>query len=146
MNIILRRLGIIMMLMCYVILGACNEIYPSKSKLLSRRRRYVAFPEGSSFSCAGCMTVGLIGQPAPSTAPGTFTFGLNWAIAYELPNATETTAFYTQKYKYKKPVHQRRSRRELYEKIETILDRLVDTCLHHWALSTHQLHVSGMST
>ncbi|KOB73133.1 Uncharacterized protein OBRU01_11204 [Operophtera brumata] len=53
------------------------------------------------------MTVGLIGQPAPTSSPGTFTFGLNWAIAYELPNVTETAAFYTSK-KLKKQLQQRR--------------------------------------
>ncbi|XP_045776055.1 uncharacterized protein LOC123874609 [Maniola jurtina] len=92
-------------------------------KILSRKKRYVAFPEGSSFSCAGCMTVGLIGQPAPTTAPGTFTFGMNWGIAYELPNNTETALFYRSK-KHKKPVVMRRSRRELYEKLEIILDNM----------------------
>lgn len=74
------------------------------------------------FQVAGCMTVGLIGQPAPTSSPGTFTFGLNWAIAYELPNVTETAAFYSTK-KLKKPVQQRRSRRELYGKMESILDK-----------------------
>ncbi|CAG4940020.1 unnamed protein product [Parnassius apollo] len=68
------------------------------------------------------MTVGLIGQPAPSSSPGTFTFGMNWGIAYELPNTTETARFYHKK--YRKPVAQRRSRRELYEKIELILDNM----------------------
>ncbi|XP_041980979.1 uncharacterized protein LOC121734434 [Aricia agestis] len=91
-------------------------------KVLSRKRRYVAFPEGSSFSCAGCMTVGVIGQPAPSSSPGTFTFGLNWGIAYELPNNTETAAFYRKK--IRKPVAQRRSRRDLYEKLELIMDNM----------------------
>ncbi|KAI8434491.1 hypothetical protein MSG28_012505 [Choristoneura fumiferana] len=95
----------------------------SGSRVLSRKRRYVTFPEGSSFSCAACMTVGLIGQPAPSSSPGTFTFGLNWGIAYELPNATETLAFYHKK-KGRKPMAQRRSRRELYGKIEDILDNM----------------------
>lgn len=68
------------------------------------------------------MTVGVIGQPAPASAPGTFTFGLNWGIAYELPNSTETSMFYRSK-KHKKPLAQRRSRREIYEKIEVILDK-----------------------
>ncbi|XP_072938399.1 uncharacterized protein [Epargyreus clarus] len=107
--------------LCFVGASVANEV-DRPSKILSRRRRYVAFPEGSSFSCAGCMTVGVIGQPAPSTSPGTFTFGLNWGIAYELPNTTETARFYRKK--YRKPVSQRRSRRELYEKLELILDNM----------------------
>lgn len=69
------------------------------------------------------MTVGLIGQPAPTSAPGTFTFGMNWGIAYELPNATESLRFYHKKFKNKKPVAQRRSRRELYEKLEALMDK-----------------------
>lgn len=68
------------------------------------------------------MTVGLIGQPAPASAPGTFTFGMNWGIAYELPNNTETALFYRRK-KHMKPVVMRRSRRELYQKLEIILDK-----------------------
>ncbi|CAG9791037.1 unnamed protein product [Diatraea saccharalis] len=100
------------------------EINKGKARVLSRRKRYVTFPEGSSFSCAGCMTVGLIGQPAPATVPGTFTFGLNWGIAYELPNATETLALYHQKYKFKKAMTQRRSRRDLYQKLEIILENI----------------------
>ncbi|KAG6451058.1 uncharacterized protein LOC115444166 [Manduca sexta] len=115
---------VLAVLFCVYEINALTAIESgSKSKVLSRRKRYVAFPEGSSFSIAGCMVTGLIGQPAPATAPGTFTFGLNWAIAYELPNATETAAFYTTK-KYKKPLAQRRSRRELYEKLEKILDNM----------------------
>lgn len=39
------------------------------------------------------MTVGVIGQPAPTSSPGTFTFGLNWGVAYELPNTTETARY-----------------------------------------------------
>nr|XP_049702282.1 uncharacterized protein LOC126055745 [Helicoverpa armigera] len=97
----------------------------SKSNVLSRRKRYVAFPEGSSFSCAGCMTVGLIGQPAPSSSPGTFTFSVNWAIAYELPNVTETSIYFLQKkYFNKQHLQKRINRRELYGKLEAILDNM----------------------
>ncbi|XP_049871773.1 uncharacterized protein LOC126370792 [Pectinophora gossypiella] len=110
----------------FIVESITKEVASERSKILSRRRRYVTFPEGSSFSCAGCMTVGVIGQPAPSSAPGTFTFGLNWGIAYELPNATESLRFYHKKYKYKKlqPMMQRRNRRELYEKLEAIIDNM----------------------
>ncbi|CAD0202329.1 unnamed protein product [Chrysodeixis includens] len=103
----------------------CGELCAARerTKLLSRRKRYVAFPEGSSFSCAGCMTVGVIGQPAPASAPGTFTWGMNWGIAYELPNATESNRFY-RRFKGRRPAEQRRSRRELYQKLETIMDSM----------------------
>lgn len=32
-------------------------------KILSRRKRYLIFPTGSSFSVAVCMTVGIYGNP-----------------------------------------------------------------------------------
>ncbi|XP_028168034.1 uncharacterized protein LOC114358300 [Ostrinia furnacalis] len=117
----------ICLLVCATVFCFDYEEYGSKkSKVLSRRRRYVTFPEGSSFSCAGCVTVGLIGQPSPTTAAGTFTFGLNWGIAYELPNATETLAYYHQKYrlKHQKAMTQRRNRRDLYGKLELILENM----------------------
>ncbi|CAH2087615.1 unnamed protein product [Euphydryas editha] len=111
------------LLILIFVVSVSTERNGNDLKVLSRRKRYVAFPEGSSFSCAGCMTVGLIGQPAPTNYPGTFTFGLNWGIAYELPNNTETALFYKRK-KHRKPLAQRRSRRELYEKLELILDNM----------------------
>lgn len=67
------------------------------------------------------MTVGVIGQPAPTSSPGMFTWGMNWGIAYELPNNTETARFYKRFKGRRKPMEQRRSRRELYEKLETII-------------------------
>ncbi|CAD0202328.1 unnamed protein product [Chrysodeixis includens] len=114
---------VLVILLSCVQFGVLLKTKDASSKLLSRRKRYVAFPEGSSFSCAGCMTVGVIGQPAPASAPGTFSFSLNWAIAYELPNATEATLYYLQK-KRKEHVQRRINRRELYGKLETILDNM----------------------
>lgn len=67
--------------------------------------------------------MGVIGQPSPSSSPGTFTWGLNWGIAYELPNATETAIFYRRNKGRRKPMQQRRSRRELYKKLELIMDK-----------------------
>ncbi|KAJ8688552.1 hypothetical protein QAD02_024347 [Eretmocerus hayati] len=49
---------------------------------LSRRKRYVVFPEGSSFSIALCLTVHTL------TSDNIFTEGVNWGIAYDLPNET----------------------------------------------------------
>ncbi|CAH0399375.1 unnamed protein product [Chilo suppressalis] len=115
-------------LLIFVIKGVWNfdnemEAYNGKPRILSRKRRYVTFPEGSSFSCAGCLTTGVIGQPSPTTAPGTFTLGMNWGIAYELPNATETLTLYHRKYKLK-GIAQRRNRRDLYQKLELILENI----------------------
>lgn len=50
----------------------CTE--KDDSQLKSRRKRYVAFPEGSSFSIAFCATVGFVGNPQ-------FIY-FSWAINY----------------------------------------------------------------
>lgn len=61
------------------------EREPKDEKILSRRKRYMIFPEGSSMSVAVCSTMGVIGNPQVSI----FSFGLNYGFAYELPtNAT----------------------------------------------------------
>ncbi|XP_055389282.1 uncharacterized protein LOC129618511 [Condylostylus longicornis] len=49
-----------------------------------RVRRYLSFPEGASFTCAICATIGIIGNIDPSY----MSFGLNWGLAYDLPNST----------------------------------------------------------
>lgn len=57
----------------------------AEGKLLSRKKRYLVFPEGASMSVASCMTVGVIGNPQFSI----FSYGVNYGFAYELPtNAT----------------------------------------------------------
>lgn len=53
-----------------------------ESKLLSRRKRFVIFPTGSSFSVAACMTVGVYGNPQFSI----FSWALNYGFAYNLPS------------------------------------------------------------
>ncbi|XP_071556016.1 uncharacterized protein [Temnothorax nylanderi] len=50
---------------------------------LSRKRRYVVFPEGSTFSVALCLTVHTL------TPDDIFTEGLNWGISYDLPNESK---------------------------------------------------------
>lgn len=35
----------------------------SKEKILSRKKRYLIFPQGSSFSVAVCSTIGIYGNP-----------------------------------------------------------------------------------
>lgn len=71
----------------------------SKDKVLSRRKRYLIFPTGASFSVAVCMTVGIYGNPQYSFVRWLrflfdcfvadvwccFSYGLNWGFAYELP-------------------------------------------------------------
>ncbi|CAD7077438.1 unnamed protein product [Hermetia illucens] len=56
----------------------------TESRILSRKRRYVAFPEGSSFTVAICTTIGVIGNPNVNY----LSYALNWGVAYDLPNET----------------------------------------------------------
>ncbi|KAJ8921341.1 hypothetical protein NQ315_002956 [Exocentrus adspersus] len=106
-----------------------------KSAVLSRRKRYVLFPEGSSVSIAVCMTAqtGVI-------PPGVFTESIAWGLAYELPdNVTDYKELYTSS----KYLLKRRNRRDLYGKMETIMNSFPDQRIlssepdehriYHWA-------------
>ncbi|XP_034130225.1 uncharacterized protein LOC117585069 isoform X3 [Drosophila guanche] len=89
---------------------------------LSRGKRFVAFPVGSSASVAVCFTVGLIGNPYYAYN----SFGINWGTAYDLPNTTwvlqHLHGFAT--HPVAPAVLRRRSRRFIYQKIETIVDNM----------------------
>ncbi|RZB39316.1 DM4 12 domain containing protein, partial [Asbolus verrucosus] len=89
--------------------GGSNQ----RDKILLRKKRYLVFPEGSSLSIAICMTA------QTGITPGEiFTEGVNWGISYELPNDTKPFKELLDK---PKELMQRRHRRELYTKIETIM-------------------------
>ncbi|XP_058455156.1 uncharacterized protein LOC131432713 [Malaya genurostris] len=92
--------------------GADNG--PSKG-ILSRKKRYVVFPEGSSFSVAVCMTIGMYGNPNYQM----FSWALNWGMAYNLPNQTVS---FEQEMKEPKPIAQRRYRRDLYHRLEVAMN------------------------
>ncbi|KAK0171867.1 hypothetical protein PV328_005260 [Microctonus aethiopoides] len=68
-----------------ILLSILWTISPAETeeRYLSRRKRYVVFPEGSSFSIALCMTVHTL------TPDNIFTEGLNWGISYDLPNESK---------------------------------------------------------
>ncbi|XP_001607063.1 uncharacterized protein LOC100123420 [Nasonia vitripennis] len=66
------------LLTCSLMVGQADS-----GELLARRKRYVVFPEGSSFSVALCMTVHTL------TPDNIFTEGLNWGISYDLPNESK---------------------------------------------------------
>ncbi|XP_076258339.1 uncharacterized protein LOC143195238 [Rhynchophorus ferrugineus] len=84
------------------------------TKVKSRNKRYVAFPEGSTFIATLCFFTNLI-IPA-----GLFYEGINWGISYDLPNATSVKEdFFSNKYALK-----RRQRRDLYNRMETVLDQM----------------------
>ncbi|XP_018051496.1 PREDICTED: uncharacterized protein LOC108689286 [Atta colombica] len=130
---------------------------------LSRKRRYVVFPEGSTFSIALCLTVHTL------TPDDVFTEGLNWGISYDLPNESKSALepflelrndkhktsnkhnrysstmianrygtlnsewnnnvkqHFVPKKKYRKSEYyylQRRHRRELYNKLEVIMNAM----------------------
>jgi hypothetical protein len=86
----------------------------------SRKKRYVIFPEGSSFSVAVCMTIGLYGNPNYQFV----SWALNWGVAYELPNnATEfTRPLGRLKRSMPRPIVQREHRRNLFGKMEIAMN------------------------
>lgn len=95
-------------------------------RILSRKRRYLVFPEGSSFSCAVCMTVGVIGNPSDQF----LSWALNWGVAYDLPN---NVTIFTGVGRDPEmavlpeepvPAAQRRFRRDLYNRLEIIIDSM----------------------
>ncbi|XP_057665679.1 uncharacterized protein LOC130899627 [Diorhabda carinulata] len=90
-----------------------GQLMSSRNKVLSRKRRYLTFPEGASVSTAVCMTSQLWINP-----PGIFTESIAWGFAYDLPNDTKSIgSFLGPKFLAK-----RRHRRDLYGKMETIME------------------------
>ncbi|XP_043065189.1 uncharacterized protein LOC108091845 [Drosophila ficusphila] len=91
-------------------------------KVLSRPKRYLSFPEGSSLSVAVCFTVGIIGNPYY----GYNSFGLNWGVAYDLPNTSwvlqSLHGFST--HPVAPAVLRRRSRSAIFQKIESVVDNM----------------------
>ncbi|TMW48654.1 hypothetical protein DOY81_006243 [Sarcophaga bullata] len=89
----------------------------------TRAKRFIAFPIGSSFSTAVCMTTGVIGNPNYQY----LSMGLNWGIAYDLPNSTwvlqHAKGFGSNdQEEYVSPQIKRRHRRDLYGKLETLIN------------------------
>ncbi|KAH8399076.1 hypothetical protein KR215_001704, partial [Drosophila sulfurigaster] len=91
------------------------------AKVHSRRKRYLAFPEGSSVSAAICLTVGMIGNPDVDY----LSWAVNWGVAYDLPNhnwviqhAHGLAANLT------KPMILRRSRRSFFDEVQTAFDHM----------------------
>ncbi|XP_061400293.1 uncharacterized protein LOC133336016 [Musca vetustissima] len=93
-----------------------------QKRLLSRSKRYLSFPEGSSFSVAVCFTVGIIGNPRYNY----MSFGLNWGVAYDLPNSSWILNHLHGFAKRPIPVAMwhRRSRRTLYSEIEKFVENM----------------------
>ncbi|XP_062553806.1 uncharacterized protein LOC134219126 [Armigeres subalbatus] len=89
----------------------------SLNPVLSRRKRFVVFPLGSSFSIAACMTIGMYGNPNYNM----FSWAVNWGVAYNLPN--QTISFQSEM-REAKSMAQRRHRRDLYQKLEVAMDAM----------------------
>ncbi|XP_043951532.2 uncharacterized protein LOC108026107 isoform X1 [Drosophila biarmipes] len=104
-------------------LGTSSQLLHRRwQRVLSRPKRYLSFPEGSSLSVAVCFTVGIIGNPYY----GYNSFGLNWGVAYDLPNTTwvlqHLHGFAT--HPVGPAILRRRSRSAIYQRIETIVDNM----------------------
>uniref|UniRef100_A0A1A9ZCI4 Uncharacterized protein n=1 Tax=Glossina pallidipes TaxID=7398 RepID=A0A1A9ZCI4_GLOPL len=85
---------------------------------LSRKKRYVAFPEGSSVTAAICLTVGMIGNPSRDF----LSYAVNFGVAYNLPTAEWARRHRDGFSNNTKALRQRRSRHDFYEKLIVILD------------------------
>lgn len=123
------------------------EPVPHALRKLSRRKRYVAFPEGSSFSVrtvhinssqpkqlhleymigfrmpqvAFCLTIGFVGNPVYTY----FSWSTNWGVAYDLPNETWILGQNQagRQPVLPRPVVVRRHRRDLYGRLEALIDK-----------------------
>ncbi|XP_066585095.1 uncharacterized protein [Prorops nasuta] len=88
------------------------ELTDNNSSISKREigTRYLIFPQGSNVQLVYCMTIAALAQPR-----GFFTFGTTAGLAYELPHRDTVP--------YRKPaeVYHRRSRRDLYRKVELML-------------------------
>uniref|UniRef100_A0A0K8W4Q0 Uncharacterized protein n=1 Tax=Bactrocera latifrons TaxID=174628 RepID=A0A0K8W4Q0_BACLA len=91
-------------------------------RILSRRKRYLAFPEGTSFTISVCITIGIIGNPYYSY----MSFGLNFGVGYDLPNATWVLNQLHGLSRRPLPmaVHHRRSKRAIYERIAEAVNNM----------------------
>ncbi|XP_017844916.1 uncharacterized protein LOC108601527 [Drosophila busckii] len=101
-----------------------NVTLPLSPRKLSRGKRFVAFPLGSSASAALCLTTGVVGNPHLLY----LSFGLNWGIAYDLPNIT-WVLHNAHGWNIKRPFSalakiKRRHRRDLYGNLETMMDSM----------------------
>ncbi|XP_050294215.1 uncharacterized protein LOC126734569 [Anthonomus grandis grandis] len=80
-----------------------------------RQKRYVGFPEGSTFIATLCLTLNILER-----TENIFLEGINWGISYDLPNATTIQEVFKQN----KFAHKRRQRRDLYNRMETVLEKM----------------------
>ncbi|XP_014207331.1 uncharacterized protein LOC106638590 [Copidosoma floridanum] len=75
--------SVLLVLLCSLIVSSVDSSPEGPPSSPARRKRYVVFPEGSSFSIALCLTVHTL------TPDNIFTEGVNWGISYDLPNESK---------------------------------------------------------
>ncbi|XP_015609928.1 uncharacterized protein LOC107274887 [Cephus cinctus] len=87
-----------------------NTTIERSRRELDETKRFLIFPQGSNVQLIYCMTIGTYTKPQ-----GVFTMGVTAGLAWPLPHKDSVP--------YRKPaeVYHRRSRRELYHKIELML-------------------------
>lgn len=105
---------------CMHLIDATQLQVNNKDRVLSRRKRFLIFPSGSSFSVATCFTIGVYGNPEFSM----FSWALNYGFAYELPtNSTYIRALRKGRSIETKPMIQRRFRRDFFNRIEVVIEK-----------------------
>ncbi|KAI5701790.1 hypothetical protein M8J75_013389 [Diaphorina citri] len=79
------------------------------STVLSRKKRYILFPDGSTFTAAVCSTQTVIGS---DTGTAEYTESFVWALVYDLPSTLEEFG-----------LMRRRKRRDVHRTMAQLLDR-----------------------
>ncbi|XP_050293769.1 uncharacterized protein LOC126734269 [Anthonomus grandis grandis] len=97
--------------LCICFTGECRT---RNEKKLLRKKRYIAFPEGAAFSAVWCLT----SQMGITDSASIFSEGINWGLVYDLPNDTRPLL------EYYGASQKRRNRRDLYSKVETLLQSM----------------------
>ncbi|KOX71221.1 hypothetical protein WN51_04245 [Melipona quadrifasciata] len=101
--------GLLFVFWCLDVLAVCatsNDQAVDNSRTLSRRKRYLIFPEGSNLQLVFCLTVGTYAKE------NDVVMGLTAALAWELPSTFDK--------KVSQLLH-RRSRSVMFPKIEALL-------------------------
>ncbi|KAH1005739.1 uncharacterized protein LOC109546139 [Dendroctonus ponderosae] len=106
----------------FVVLALFLNYFPADSvadftdqHVLKRHKRYVAFPEGSTFIVTLCISLNVLDR-----TENIFLQGVNWGISYDLPNATTVIEVF----KKNKYAHKRMQKRDLYNRMETLTDKM----------------------
>ncbi|KAF6213827.1 hypothetical protein GE061_011549 [Apolygus lucorum] len=97
-----------------------RKVGETGGKVLKRTKRYLTFPEGSTFSFAFCMTVKVLTPDDPDI----FSEAVALATSYDLPNNTRALGLFPEDEKKEATKLSRKQRSYVYSKAESILDRL----------------------